>query len=457
MLQNHFLTAWRNIRRNHFYSLLNIAGLAIGLAVGILILLWVKDELSFDSFHKQADHVYRINSHLGTGADAHVWTEAPGPLAVFARHSIPEVAKAVRVINRGNKYLVTYGATTFLESNTVCADPDFFTVFDFPLLNGNRAHPFTDDHSIVITKSMAEKYFGNADPMGKVLVFDKKDNFTVTGVLADFPANSSIHYDIILPMDRLARIFSAGGDIKPGSPADSTHYILNEAAVKAMGMKNPVGKVFVLHDIRGTIIGVVKDFNYASLKGEVHPLILTYDSAATVLYVRTRPGQATESVAAVRHFWQQYDGAYPFSYSFLDDDFDKMYRSDQRVGTLFNVFALVTIVISCLGLFGLATYSAQTRTKEIGIRRVLGASITHVTGLLVKDFVALIALAFVIAAPIAGYLMSGWLHNYAYRTQLTVGIFAGTAFIILALALIAVCTQAIRAACVNPVKSLRTD
>jgi putative ABC transport system permease protein len=116
-----------------------------------------------------------------------------------------------------------------------------------------------------------------------------------------------------------------------------------------------------------------------------------------------------------------------------------------------------TIVISCLGLFGLATYSAQTRTKEIGIRRVLGASISHVTGLLVKDFVALIALAFVIAAPIAGYLMSGWLHNYAYRTQLTVGIFAGTAFIILALALIAVCTQAIRATCVNPVKSLRTE
>jgi putative ABC transport system permease protein len=251
----------------------------------------------------------------------------------------------------------------------------------------------------------------------------------------------------------------AAGSNFTGSPADSTHYILNEAAIKAMGMKDPIGKVFVLHNIRGTIIGVVKDFNYASLKDEVHPLILTYDSAATVLYVRTRASQATESVAAVRHFWQQYDGAYPFSYSFLEDDFDKMYRSDQRVGTLFNVFALVTIVISCLGLFGLAAYSAQTRTKEIGIRRVLGASISQVTGLLVKDFVVLIALAFVIAAPVAGYLMSGWLHNYAYRTQLTVGIFAGTAVIILALALalITVCTQAIRAACANPVKSLRTE
>jgi hypothetical protein len=205
MLKNYFLTAWRNIRRNSFYSLLNIAGLAMGLAVGILILLWVKDELSFDSFHKQAEHIYRINSHLGTGAEAQVWTEAPGPLAVFARNSIPEVAKAVRVINRGDKYLVTYGAKTFLESNTVFADPDFFSVFDFPLLEGKRAHPFTDDHSIVITQSIAGKYFGNADPMGKVLVFDKKGNFTVTGVIADFPANSAINYDIIFPNQAVKR------------------------------------------------------------------------------------------------------------------------------------------------------------------------------------------------------------------------------------------------------------
>ncbi|HMH34609.1 MAG TPA: FtsX-like permease family protein, partial [Puia sp.] len=156
-----------------------------------------------------------------------------------------------------------------------------------------------------------------------------------------------------------------------------------------------------------------------------HPLILAYDSAARVLYVRTRPSHAAETVAAVHHFWQQYDGAYPFSYSFLDDDFDKMYRSDQRVGTLFNVFAVVTIIISCLGLFGLATYSAQIRIKEIGIRRVLGASVTQVTVLLVRDFIALIAVAFLIAAPVAGWLMNGWLHNYAYRMKLTVWIFCG--------------------------------
>jgi putative ABC transport system permease protein len=256
---------------------------------------------------------------------------------------------------------------------------------------------------------------------------------------------------------RTLKINLAAGSNFTGSPADSTHYILNEAAVKAIGMKDPVGKIFVLHNIRGTIIGVVKDFNYATLKEEVHPLILTYDSAARVLYVRTRPGQATESVTAVRHFWQQYDGAYPFPYSFLDDDFDKMYRADQRVGTLFDVFAIVAIIISCLGLFGLATYSAQIRIKEIGIRLVLGATVAQVTGLLAKDFIVLIGLAFLIAAPVAAWLMSGWLHNYAYRTPLSGWIFAGTAILILTLALLTVCTQAIRAALANPVKSLHTE
>src|SRR5580704_16452118 len=107
MLKNYILTAWRNIRRESFNSLLNISGLAIGLAVGILILLWVKDELSFDGFHQQADNIYRINSHLGTGADAQVWTEAPAPLAILARNSIPEVAKSVRIIDRGNKLLAS--------------------------------------------------------------------------------------------------------------------------------------------------------------------------------------------------------------------------------------------------------------------------------------------------------------------------------------------------------------
>jgi putative ABC transport system permease protein len=242
-----------------------------------------------------------------------------------------------------------------------------------------------------------------------------------------------------------------------GTPADSAHYILNETAVRLTGIRNPVGKVFSLHDYKGTIIGVVKDFNFESLKQEISPLIFTYDSAAWVLYVRTRPDQAADAIAATRHFWQAYDGLYPFSYTFLSDDFDKLYRSDERIGALFNVFAIVAIVISCLGLFGLATYSAQVRKKEIGIRRVLGATVGQVTGLLAGNFVMLIGIAFLIAAPLAAWLMNGWLHNYAYRTGLSVWVFVGTAGVVLAVALATIFTQAIRAALADPAKSLRSE
>src|SRR6185312_9177106 len=228
-----------------------------------------------------------------------------------------------------------------------------------------------------------------------------------------------------------------------GTAADSGHYILNETAIRKMEMKNPIGKMFSFHGVKGTIIGVVKDFNFKSLRESIAPLVFSYDSAASTLYVRTRPRQAADAIAAVQHFWQQYDGAYPFSYSFLSDDFNRMYRSDERIGTLFDVFALVAIVISCLGLFGLTTYSAQVRIKEIGVRRVLGASVPQVAGLLAKDFLLLIGLAFLIAAPVAGWLMNGWLHNYAYRTDLSAWVFAGTGGFTLALALLTICSQAI--------------
>ena len=140
-----------------------------------------------------------------------MWPGAPGPVALFARNSVPEVTRSGPRPQSWNEFLTSHGNSTFLEGNTAYADPDFFTVFDFRLLKGNRTHPFTDDHSIVITESMAKRYFGDADPMGKTLVLDKKDNFTVTGVLADFPANSSLNYDILFPMDLYAHNFDGNG------------------------------------------------------------------------------------------------------------------------------------------------------------------------------------------------------------------------------------------------------
>ena len=242
-----------------------------------------------------------------------------------------------------------------------------------------------------------------------------------------------------------------------GSKADSAHFILNETAVKQAGIKDPIGKSFTLWQTKGTIIGVVKDFNYASLKQSVEPAILYYRPSNLLMYIKTTGKDASRAIAAAQSVWKEYSPDFPFSYSFLDDDFNKMYQSDQRTGVLFNVFAAVAIIISCLGLFGLATYTAQVKTKEIGIRKVLGASVASITNLLAKEFLILVLIAFVVASPIAWLAMNKWLQNYAYRIHISGWVFLITGLIAVIIALLTVSFQAIKAAIANPVKSLRTE
>src|SRR5688572_16327114 len=158
MFKNYFKTAWRNLVKNKFYSAINISGLAIGLAVGIMILLWVQDEFSYDRFHRNANSIYKINSHLGTGADEQVWEGSPAPLAIFCKQSIPEVVNAVRIENVNGPLLFKYGNKKFTESNLACVDSTFFSVFDFKLINGNPLRPFPDMNSIILTESEAKKY-----------------------------------------------------------------------------------------------------------------------------------------------------------------------------------------------------------------------------------------------------------------------------------------------------------
>src|SRR4029079_11746229 len=242
-----------------------------------------------------------------------------------------------------------------------------------------------------------------------------------------------------------------------GSPADSAHLILNETAVRQAGIQDPVGKSFTLWENKGTIIGVVKDFNYSSLKAAIEPAIFYYDPAGWAMYVRTTGKDAAKAIAGAQKVWKTYPSEVPFEYSFLDDDFNRMYKDDQRTGTLFNVFAIAAILIYCLGLFGLATYTAQVKTKEIGIRKVLGASVTSLIRLLSKEFIVLILTAFVIATPVAWYFMSKWLRDFAYRININWWIFLGTGVLAIIIALLTVGFQAIKAAIANPVKSLRTE
>jgi ABC-type antimicrobial peptide transport system permease subunit len=243
-----------------------------------------------------------------------------------------------------------------------------------------------------------------------------------------------------------------------GTPADSTNYILNEAAVKAMNIKDPIGKSFVFHDKKGTIAGVASDFHFQNLRKKIEPVILFYNPDwRQLMYVKTTGKDVSKAIAAVNKIWKQYNADYAFEYRFLDNAFENDYRADIRVGKLFNCFAVITILISCLGLFGLVTYTAETRIKEIGIRKVLGANVGSIVNMLSRDFLKLVFVAVIIAFPVAYWALNKMMQQYSYRAPMHWWIFALAGMITLMIALFTISFQAIKAAMANPVKSLRTE
>ena len=244
-----------------------------------------------------------------------------------------------------------------------------------------------------------------------------------------------------------------------GTTADSSYYILNETAVKKMDLKPPyVGQQISFHDRKGTIKGVVRDFNFHSLKDNISPLIFfTFWNERNILYVRTTGSNAQRAIATVEKQYKKYGSETPFSYNFLDKRFEMQYKTDERTGMLFNVFATIAIFISCLGLFGLATYTAQVKIKEIGIRKVLGASVAGIVKLVSREFLTLVIIAILIATPLAWWIMTRWLQGFAYRVTISWWIFAISAMLAILIALLTISFQAIKAAIANPVKSLRTE
>jgi len=243
-----------------------------------------------------------------------------------------------------------------------------------------------------------------------------------------------------------------------GGVSDSMHFILNEAAVTAMRIKDPVGKRFKLWNTEGTIIGVVKDFHFTSMRSKIKPAVFYSQSLTNGrFYIKTTGKNAPQAITAASRQWKKYNADFPFNYTFLDDSFKRLYQSEQRTGLLFNIFAVMAIFISCLGLLGLAAYTAQVRTKEIGVRKVLGASINSILQLLAADFIKLVFIAIVIAMPIAWYAMHKWLQEFAYKVNISWWVFVLAGCIAIAIALITISLQTIKAALSNPVKSLRTE
>jgi len=242
--------------------------------------------------------------------------------------------------------------------------------------------------------------------------------------------------------------------------------ILNESAIKKLGFpsaQNAVGKK-VYFDWQGKnygfdIIGVVKDFHYENLHLPITPYAFQLNNVPEYNYliVHAKTANMQSLLTTIGNIWHKLNPTEPFEYSFIDQDFQRNYEAETRLSAIVGYFTLIAILISCLGLFGLATFSAEQRTKEIGVRKVLGASVTSIVALLSKDFFFFFGIAIIIASPVAWFVMHKWLQDFAYRVNISWVVFVVTTLVALFIALFTISFQAIRAAIANPVKSLRTE
>jgi len=270
-----------------------------------------------------------------------------------------------------------------------------------------------------------------------------------------------VDYDFV---ETLNLQMKAGRAFQKNFPSDSSGIIINESAVKILGFAEPIGKrIFSMEDPHGnkrqtyTIVGVVKNFHFESLRKNIGALSLVLKPSYGLVAVRLRGGDYTKTLAQIERLWKKMAPGQPFNYQFMDQDFDRQYRGEQRVGQIFIIFAILSIMIGCLGLFGLSAYTAERRTKEIGVRKVLGASVGSIVGLLSRDFIKLVLLAILLGSPIAWYAMNTWLKDFAYHIDISWWMFAAAGLLAIVIALLTVSFQSIKTALMNPVKSLRSE
>ncbi|WP_439881832.1 ABC transporter permease [Pontibacter sp. MBLB2868] len=291
-----------------------------------------------------------------------------------------------------------------------------------------------------------------ADRMSKLLTFIEKD-----GQMVERTMNVMFtDYDFI---DVMGIKLSSGRNYSLDHKTDEKGgIILNEAAVRQMGWSDPIGKRVQLFDIDAKVIGVTKDFHVTSLHSEVEPLalVLTPESDGFVM-ARIKGQDLAATIGFIENRWQAFDPRHPMDYFFMDEHFDKQYRAEEKMLTIFGYFAGLTILIACLGLFGLASFTAEQRTKEIGIRKVLGSSTGAIVMLLTKDFALLVIVAILLASPVAWYGMHYWLQDFAYRIDLSWWIFVVAGLTAMAIALFTVSFQAIKAAMLDPARAIRTE
>ena len=271
----------------------------------------------------------------------------------------------------------------------------------------------------------------------------------------------SVDYDFV-PTYNIKML--AGRNFSREYGTDTAGFVLNQTAIKAIGWKTPdeaIGKDFKYGNTSGHVIGVINDFHFESMHQQIEPLVFVMFPPGNAYFnnlsVKISGNNTMASLALLENTWKKFIPETPFEYSFLDENFDKLYESEQRQGTIFTTFACIAIFIACLGLLGLSAFTISQRIKEIGVRKVLGADVSGIVALLSKDFLKLVMVAALISFPVAWYAMNNWLKDFAYRISIQWWVFLVAALAALMVALITVSSQAIKAALSNPVKSLRTD
>jgi ABC-type antimicrobial peptide transport system permease subunit len=278
---------------------------------------------------------------------------------------------------------------------------------------------------------------------------DAETNFLIHQFSVDYEYIKTFNMNII-----------AGRDFSEEFPIDALtqSFIINETAVRAMALENPVGTKFTLYRNNGQIVGVIEDFHFKSLQKEIEPLVLRIEPRRdSYVFVKFKSGKEQEAIASITRVYNSFNPEFPLQYSFLDEELERLYNSEQKTKTIFNYFTFIAIFISCLGLYGLASYMAQQKTKEIGIRKVLGASIMNIVTNLSKEFIFLVCVANAIAWPLAYIAMNSWLHNFAYRIQMDPLIFVSAGLVSTVLGLMTVSYHTIKSALANPVNSIRYE
>jgi putative ABC transport system permease protein len=252
---------------------------------------------------------------------------------------------------------------------------------------------------------------------------------------------------------------SAGRSFSNAFKSDSNNYMINEKMLSVMGLtaSTAIGKSLTMWGTKGTIIGVVKDFNFKPAQQAIEPLVMPFNKIGGFTVVRTLPGKTNATIQALATISQDLNSAYPFKFDFLDQDLANLYKGEQQMGNIFNLFAMLGIFISCLGLYGLSAFMAEQRTKEIGVRKVLGASVLNLVYLLSSGITRLILIAIVIAIPLSWYAVNRWLAGFAYHITVSWLLFAGASVAVLGVAWLTVSYESIKAAIANPVKSLSTE